>query len=76
MERCAIFWQEQRRHYTDVNYHVGHAESMQNTAAKGGRLLPDIISFCILVLFLLKQFCYSQKLFQYVLDKEKQYENN
>lgn len=40
------------------------------------RLLPDIVSFCILVLFLLKQFCYSQKLFQYMLDKEKQYENN
>lgn len=37
----------------------------------GRRLLPDIVSFCILVLFLLKQFCYSQKLFQYMLNKEK-----
>lgn len=55
------FWQEQRRH-DDVNYHGGHAESMQNT-----RLLPDVIGFCILVLFLLKQFCYCQELFQYML---------
>lgn len=38
---------------------------------RGRRLLPHIIGFCILVLFLLKQFCYSQKLFQYVLEKEK-----
>lgn len=29
-----FFWQEQRRHCTDVNYHVGHAESKQNTWAK------------------------------------------
>lgn len=29
-----FFWQEQRRHYTDVIYHFGHADSMQNTAAK------------------------------------------
>lgn len=60
---CFSFWQEQRRH-GDVNYHVGHAESMQNTG-----LLPDIIGFCILVLLLLKQFCYCQKLFQYMLDR-------
>jgi len=29
-----FFWQEQRRHYTDMNYRVVHAESKQDTWAK------------------------------------------